>query len=113
MSGVGCRVGCGVFGNTVADFAELIWARLERYGRENEFFIDNLLVRIHLIIEMILVDRPCTRELKLPFPGSLISTFLGYCRCFSYQDSCLDVLSGDPRWDSGGAILDDLEEVGM
>jgi len=23
------------------------------------FFIDNLLVRIHLIIEMILVDRPC------------------------------------------------------
>jgi len=27
---------------------------------EREFFIDNLLVRIHLIIEMILVDRPCT-----------------------------------------------------
>ena len=25
---------------------------------ESEFFIDNLLVRIHLIIEMILVDRP-------------------------------------------------------
>jgi len=24
-----------------------------------EFFIDNLLVRIHFIIEMILVDRPC------------------------------------------------------
>ena len=27
--------------------------------REREFFIDNLLVQIHLIIEMILVDRPC------------------------------------------------------
>ena len=27
--------------------------------REREFFIDNLLVRIHFIIEMILVDRPC------------------------------------------------------
>jgi hypothetical protein len=27
--------------------------------REREFFIDNLLARIHLIIEMILVDRPC------------------------------------------------------
>ena len=27
--------------------------------REREFFMDNLLVRIHLIIEMILVDRPC------------------------------------------------------
>ena len=27
--------------------------------REKEFFIKNLLVRIHLIMEMILVDRPC------------------------------------------------------
>ena len=27
--------------------------------REKEFFADNLLVRIHLIIEMILEDRPC------------------------------------------------------
>jgi len=26
---------------------------------EREFFIDNLLVRIYLNIEMILVDRPC------------------------------------------------------
>ena len=26
---------------------------------EREFFIDNLLVRVHLIIEMILEDRPC------------------------------------------------------
>ena len=25
---------------------------------EREFFIDNLLVRIHLIIDMVLVDRP-------------------------------------------------------
>jgi len=28
-------------------------------SREREFFIDNLLVRIRLIIEMSLVDRPC------------------------------------------------------
>ena len=27
--------------------------------REGEFFIDKQLVQIHLIIEMILVDRPC------------------------------------------------------
>jgi len=27
--------------------------------REREFFVDNLLVRIHLIIEIISVDRPC------------------------------------------------------
>jgi len=26
---------------------------------QREFFVDNLLVRIHLIIEIILVDRPC------------------------------------------------------
>ena len=29
------------------------------FSKEREFFIDNLLVRNHLIIEMILVDRPC------------------------------------------------------
>ena len=30
-----------------------------RYPKEREFFIDNLLVQIHLVIKMILVDRPC------------------------------------------------------
>jgi hypothetical protein len=30
-----------------------------RVLREIDFFIDNLLVRIHLIIEMALVNRPC------------------------------------------------------
>jgi len=48
-------------------------------ARQYLFFIDNLLVRIHLIIEMILVDRP-----QFPFPGSLISTFLA-------GGGCLDV----------------------
>ena len=33
--------------------------RAQRSKKEREFFIDNLLVRIHLIIEMVLVDRPC------------------------------------------------------
>ena len=32
-----------------------IWYHCE----EREFFVVNLLVRIHLIIEMFLVDRPC------------------------------------------------------
>ena len=34
------------------------------YGQTpvREFFIDNLLVRIHFIIDMILVDRPCAME---------------------------------------------------
>jgi hypothetical protein len=33
--------------------------QVTRAEREKELFIDNLLVQIHLIIEMILVDRPC------------------------------------------------------
>ena len=44
--------------------------------RERELLIDDLLVRIHLIIEMTLVDRPCAMEFKMPFPCRLISTFL-------------------------------------
>ena len=36
-------------------------------GRESEFFVDNLLVRIHLIIEIILVDRPYAMEARIPF----------------------------------------------
>ena len=33
--------------------------KLMVYFREREIVIENLLVRIHLIIEMISVDRPC------------------------------------------------------
>ena len=43
---------------------------------EKEFFIDNLMVRIHFIIEIILVDRPSPWEFEFPSPGSLTSTFL-------------------------------------
>jgi len=39
---------------------------------ERVFLIDNLLVRIHLIIDMILVDRPCAVGF---FKSSLIPTF--------------------------------------
>ena len=35
------------------------WVNLLSCGREREFFIDNLLLRIHFTIDMILVDRPC------------------------------------------------------
>jgi hypothetical protein len=47
---------------TVAEMAFDKQSSLIRGGeaqREREFFIDNLLVRIHLIIVMISVDRPC------------------------------------------------------
>ena len=50
---------------------------------EREFFIDNLLARIHLIIEMILVDRPCAmhtpirRHLKLR-PSNALQGYLAH-----------------------------------
>jgi len=34
---------------------------------QREFFIDNLLIRIHFIIEMILVDRPCAMGVWIHF----------------------------------------------
>jgi len=47
----------GVQWRTLLDSGNLLQAR--PYTREREFFIDNLLVQIHLIVEMILLDRPC------------------------------------------------------
>jgi hypothetical protein len=41
--------------------------------REREFFIDNLLVRIHFIIAMVKWTGIAPRELEFHFPGSLIS----------------------------------------
>ena len=46
---------------------------------EREFFIDNLLVRIHFVIEMIMWTSLAPWEFALPFLGSLIFTLLG-CR---------------------------------
>jgi len=43
---------------------------------EREFFIDNLLVRIHFIIVMIGWTGLAPWEFEFPFPGSLTSTFL-------------------------------------
>jgi len=44
--------------------------------RERERLIDNLLVRIHLIIVMIRWTGLAPWEFEFPFPGSLTSTFL-------------------------------------
>ena len=44
--------------------------------REREFFIDNLLVRIHFSMVMIRWTGLVPREPEFPFPGSLTSTFL-------------------------------------
>jgi len=45
-------------------------------GAEREFFIDNLLVRIHFIIVMIRWTGLAPWKFEFPFPGSLTSTFL-------------------------------------
>ena len=42
---------------------------------ERELFIDNLMVRIHFIIEMIWWTGLAPWEFEFPFPGSLTSTF--------------------------------------
>ena len=46
-------------------------------GQEREFFIDNLLVRIHFIIVMFRWTGLAPWEFESPFPGSLTSTFPG------------------------------------
>jgi len=43
---------------------------------EREFFIDNLLVRIHFIIVVIRWTGLVPWEFEFPLPGSLTSTFL-------------------------------------
>ena len=50
--------------------------------REREFFIDNLLVRIHFIIEMFWWTGLAPWEFEFPFSGSLISTFLKHISTF-------------------------------
>ena len=52
VDGMVAPIQAEVFGNPCRLWAVVVPA-------EREFFIDNLLVRIHLMIEMILVDRPC------------------------------------------------------
>ena len=43
---------------------------------EREFFVDNLLVLIHFVIEIIWWTGLAPWEFEFPFPGSLASTFL-------------------------------------
>ena len=45
-------------------------------GGGGEFFVDNLLVRVHFIIEMIRWTGLVPWGLEFPLPGSLTSSFL-------------------------------------
>jgi len=56
---------------------------------EREFFIDNLLVRIHFFIVMIRWTGLAPWEFEFPFPGSLASTFLGGIVMFSQGSELL------------------------
>ena len=82
--------------------AERTEAQLWRYfgcGVEREFFIDNLLVRIHFIIAMIRWTGLAPWEFDFPFPGSLTSTFLAveyppYTLRHEYQSLFADAAAG-------------------
>ena len=50
---------------------------VSRLLQEREFFIDNLLVRIHFMFVMIRWTGLVTWGFAFPFTGSLTSTFLG------------------------------------
>ena len=53
-------------------------------GLEREFFIDNIMVRIHFIIVMIRWTGLAPWEFEFPFPGSLTSTFQGCGAAFCF-----------------------------
>ena len=61
---------------------------------EREFFIDNLLVRVHVIVVMIRWTGLASWDFEFPFPGSLTSTFLDFCPTF--QDKLFYALSSFP-----------------
>ena len=62
---------------------ELAWpTRTSKACRERDFFVDNLLIRIHFIIMMIRWTGLAPWKFEFPFPGSLTSTFLGGLHLF-------------------------------
>ena len=68
------------------------------YQDEREFFIDNLLVRIHVIIVMIWWTGLAPEEFEFPFPGSLTSTFLtraGTCHVCREEETRCGALDHD------------------
>jgi len=62
--------------------------------RMREFFVDNLLVRIHVIIVMIRWTGLAPWEFESPFPGSLTSTFLAGEGSFGVVSMGVDLATG-------------------
>ena len=63
-----------------AQGADVVQLTREQVAREREFFVDNLLVRIHFIIVMTRWTSLAPLEFEFPFPGSLTSIFLYHRR---------------------------------
>ena len=78
-------------------------------GTEREFFIDNLLVRIHFIIVMICWIGLAPWEFEFFFPGSLTSTFLVQAR----KPGDAAQLGGSLSRDLSGRTQADLTHVHM
>ena len=79
------RLGAGAAHSVLARGEGLVFASRRAApaaspAADREFFIDNLLVRIHVIIVMIRWTGLAPWEFEFPFAGSLTSTFLGITR---------------------------------
>ena len=69
-------VEAGVSDAFLESAAGLIAGQVTSPPAKRELFIDNLLVRIYLIVEMIWWTGLAPWQLEFPFPDSLTSTFL-------------------------------------
>jgi len=68
---------------------------------EREFFIDNLLVRIHFIIVMIRWTGRAPWEFEFPFPGSLTSTGRGWIEAAFFSSQWLLLYRNVQRFRGG------------
>ena len=70
--------GCGKLKIPLPDhLTDALLKRVPQYPLERDFFIDNLLLQIHFVIEMIWWSGLAPWEFEFPFPGSITSTFQG------------------------------------
>jgi len=74
------------------DASWVTWRAFSPNRLEREFFIDNLLVRIHFIIVVIRWTGLAPRGFGFPFPGSLTSTFLAFSSAAAKQVGCQPTL---------------------
>ena len=73
---------------------------------QREFFIDNLLVRIHVIIGMNRWTGLAPWEFEFPFPGSLTSTFLVHASpLLSIALDCSGLLRRNVKRFRGGLVF--------